>query len=131
MPNRRVANHQGQLDRIADDMSRNDDEAWIFGRMSIFKYILYFLEIVALGLGIFHLTHGLALQAAASFGIELMLIIIHFFASAHEKQLHNNHEERVRELRDELWSKEEDMYGTIEAFDLRVRRWYWRVRRGH
>ncbi|WP_368507466.1 hypothetical protein [Bradyrhizobium lupini] len=113
-------------------MSRNDREAWIFGRKSIFKYILYFLEIAALGLGIFHLTHGLALQAAAAwFGIELMLIIIHFFASAHEKQLHNNHEERVRELRDELWFKRRICTVPIEAFNLRVRRSCWRVRRGH
>jgi hypothetical protein len=131
MPNRRVANHQGQLTRIADDMTRNDHESWIFGRMSIFKYILYIGEIAALGLGIFHLTHGLELQAITAFGIELFLIIIHYFASAHERQLHTNHEERVRELRDELWAKEEDMFGTIEAFNLRVRRWYLRVRRGY
>jgi uncharacterized membrane protein len=131
MPNRRVANHQGQLTRIADDMTRNDRESWIFGHMSMIKYVLLAGEVSALGFGIMHLYHGLTLLALSAFGLEILLLMIHRYASGYEQQLHANHEERVRELRDELWAKEEDMYGTIEAFNLRVSRWYLRARRSH
>jgi hypothetical protein len=131
MTNIVITTHTGQLTRIGDDMVTTCEDSETFGHLRILRWFLYAGELIAPGFGLFHLSHGATGPAITAFAIELFIIIVHIIESTIERRLHHNHEQRVQSLRDELMDKEDDMIGTAEAFNIRVRRWYRRVRRGY
>jgi hypothetical protein len=89
------------------------------------------LEICTLGFRIYHLLHGEFFIPAVAVAIEIGLGILHYAGMSFERRLHHNINSRIRQLDDECRDKEDDLPGVAAAFNLRVGRWYQRIRRGH
>lgn len=123
-----VVNHIGQLSRIADELGELNKASSIFGGMKNTTYTLLILELLALGFGLYHFIHDNSVLAATAFALEIFLIAFHAFGMSAERHLHEHHEGQIDRLKDELYEKEEYMYGVAEAYNIRVRRWYRRGR---
>lgn len=127
----KAVNHARQLRRMADETRETNDNSEALGGLKVLGYVMLVLEICTLGFGIYHLLHGEFFISAVTVAIEIGLGVLHYAGMSLEKRLHHNNSARIRRLSDECRDKEDDLLGVAAAFDLRVSRWYQRIRRDY
>jgi hypothetical protein len=128
---RSAIDHAMQLNRIAEEARETNNNSELLGALKTLGYVMLVLEACTLGFATFHLLHGDVFVSAVAAAVEIGLVVLHFFGMMHERQLHHNNGARIDRLRDECFDKEDDLLGTAAAFDIRVGRWYRRIRRDY
>jgi hypothetical protein len=122
--------HDGQLDRILEDIKDIKGDAYLFGGMKVLNYLLLALEVIALGFAGYHGLHGFVEGVLIALGVEISILVIHAIALYYEKQLHRSHESRADRLSDELREKANKLRETAEAHSFGIPpfwrlRWWW------
>jgi hypothetical protein len=127
----RVANHARQISRIGQEARETNRNSEALGRMRVLGYVMVVLELCTLGFGVYHLLHGDFFMSAVALAIEISLGVLHLTGMSSERILHQNNHNRINRLGNECDDKEEDLLGVADAFNIRVSRWYNRIRRGY